>query len=42
MESAAAPYLPSDSREINGLYVTDAAEKQRLEEKQGELYGAGG
>jgi len=23
----------------NGLYVTDAAEKQRLEEKQGELYG---
>jgi len=23
----------------NGLYVADAAEKQRLEEKEGELYG---
>jgi len=35
-------YEPGEIKLVNGLYVTDAAGKQRLEEKQGELYGAGG
>ena len=26
-------------KEVNGLYVIDPEEKERLEEKQGELYG---
>jgi hypothetical protein len=26
-------------KQVNGLYVIDAEEKERLEEKQGELYG---
>jgi ferredoxin len=34
-------YEPGNIKMINGLYVTSAAEKQRLEEQQGELYGGG-
>lgn len=32
-------YGPENIKVVNGLYVIDAAEKKRLEEKQKELYG---
>ena len=31
-------YEPKEIETVNGLYVTSAAEKKRLEDKQGELY----
>ena len=31
-------YEPKEIETANGLYVTSAAEKKRLEDKQGELY----
>jgi ferredoxin len=34
-------YEPKEIETANGLYVTHAAEKKRLEEKQGKLYAAG-
>jgi hypothetical protein len=34
-------YEPREIETANGLYVTHAAEKRRLEEKQRELYMAG-
>ena len=34
-------YEPKALDGVNGLYVTTALEKQRLEEKQLELYGVG-
>ena len=32
-------YGPENIKVVNGIYVIDAAEKKRLEEKQRELYG---
>jgi hypothetical protein len=34
-------YEPSKIDAVNGVYIMDAAEKQRLEEKQIELYAGG-
>ncbi|HEU4637840.1 MAG TPA: hypothetical protein VFS84_03240 [Candidatus Binatia bacterium] len=34
-------YEPTKIDVVNGVYIMDAAEKQRLEEKQIELYGDG-
>ncbi len=34
-------YKPGEIKVVNGLYVTEAAEKKRLEEKQEELYTCG-
>jgi ferredoxin len=34
-------YEPKEIETANGVYVTSAAEKKRLEEKQGELYAGG-
>jgi hypothetical protein len=35
-------YEPEKIDSVNGVYVTNAAEKKRLEEKQIELYTGGG
>ncbi|MGH7797576.1 MAG: hypothetical protein ACREQ2_22170 [Candidatus Binatia bacterium] len=35
-------YEPTKIDAVNGVYIMDAAEKQRLEEKQIELYAGGG
>ncbi len=35
-------YVSKHIKVVNGLYVIEAAEKKRLEEKQGELYSVGG
>ena len=32
-------YEPENIKVVNGVYVIDAQEKKRLEEKQKELYG---
>lgn len=34
-------YVPKNIKAVNGLYVSEAAEKKRLEEKQMELYEGG-
>lgn len=34
-------YVSKNIKVVNGLYVSEAAEKKRLEEKQMELYGRG-
>ena len=39
MELSKYFYEPENIKVVNGVYVIDAQEKKRLEEKQTELYG---